>query len=422
MLPLVLGVALAATSPVLHLHVLLQEAREKNPDILAAKAQARAATAAIKPAAALDDPMLMLQLWNAPADFSSVPVMLQASQNLPLGGKLAARRSAAVAESDAATAGVAVHARDLEAGITRAYFDLFLAGETIRIDTSLEDTLRETERAAGSRVSAGQGEQIEVLKAQEELLELEAEVETAGAQRTAANARLAALIDEDPSRILGSPTTPQPLAILPMEQSLRARALQSRPELAAADAVVAGAEAQVTLARAARVPDLGVSAAAMYTFGGTDREHVFLFAGVQGNLPVFGDSKLQPRVDAATAQVESARDLRRSMQNKVFAELAEAYADVEAEGRQIRLHHDLVPVAHRILQSALAGYSAGRTPFLMVLDSERELQLHELDLARHLAAYEQRLADLEHAVGADLGLLSAAEAGGSDAHSGGSQP
>src|SRR5213593_2075344 len=86
MIALVLSVALAAPPP-LRLGDLLREAREKNPDLKAASARARAG--------ALDDPMLMVQLWNGPVDFSTVPVMLQVSQNIPLGGKRGARTDAA---------------------------------------------------------------------------------------------------------------------------------------------------------------------------------------------------------------------------------------------------------------------------------------------------------------------------------------
>jgi hypothetical protein len=52
----------------------------------------------------------------------------------------------------------------------------------------------------------------------------------------------------------------------------------------------------------------------------------------------------------------------------------------------------------------------------MVLDSVRELRMHHLDRAMHLAQYEQRLAELERAVGADLGLVAAAEAGHAHDH------
>jgi outer membrane protein TolC len=97
--------------------------------------------------------------------------------------------------------------------------------------------------------------------------------------------------------------------------------------------------------------------------------------------------------------------------NRVFAEIADAYAEVEAAQREIELHHRLIPLSHQALASALASYSAGRGGFTMVLDAERDLQMHELDLAMRTTNYSQRLADLERAVGGDVGLLRAAESG-----------
>ena len=98
MLAMLLSLALAAPAPI-RLVDLLREAREKNPDLTAAAARVRAARSAVSPAGALDDPMLMVQLWNAPVDFSSIPVMVQVSQQIPLGGKRGARRDAASADA-----------------------------------------------------------------------------------------------------------------------------------------------------------------------------------------------------------------------------------------------------------------------------------------------------------------------------------
>src|SRR2546421_10157826 len=113
MLVVLLSLALAAPAP-LRLPDLLREAREKNPDLKAAAARVRAAQSAISPAGALDDPMLMVQLWNSPVDFSTVPVMVQLSQNIPLGGKRGARTDAA--RADAAMAGAAPAQEQRELG------------------------------------------------------------------------------------------------------------------------------------------------------------------------------------------------------------------------------------------------------------------------------------------------------------------
>src|SRR5438067_12599643 len=136
MVAVALALAVAAPIP-LRLADLLREAREKNPDLKAAEARARAAKASVSPAGALDDPMLMVQLWNAPVDFSSIPVMVQVSQQLPLGGKRSARRDAAGADAAMADADLAGKERDLETQVAAAYFDLFLAERTQEIDDQL---------------------------------------------------------------------------------------------------------------------------------------------------------------------------------------------------------------------------------------------------------------------------------------------
>src|SRR6266852_1557026 len=114
MLHMLFALVLAAPTP-LRLADLLREARDKNPDLKAAQARVRSAQSSVSPAGALDDPMLMVQLWNTPVDFSSVPVMVQLTQPLPLGGKRAARRDAASGEAAAARGNALSKLRDIEA-------------------------------------------------------------------------------------------------------------------------------------------------------------------------------------------------------------------------------------------------------------------------------------------------------------------
>jgi len=125
-----------ATSPV-RLTDLLDEARKNNPELQSAREQANAAASSVAPAGALDDPMLMVQLWNGPVDFSTVPIMVQLSQPLSLGGKRAARRDAASGEATAARANALSKVRDIEAAVAKAYFDLYLADRTQEADEDI---------------------------------------------------------------------------------------------------------------------------------------------------------------------------------------------------------------------------------------------------------------------------------------------
>ena len=201
------------------------------------------------------------------------------------------------------------------------------------------------------------------------------------------------------------------LTSLPEVSELQQRALRERPELAAARAQIAAAEAQARLAKASTVPDLGVFAAEMHVFRNPGGPSNFLFAGVQVNLPIFSGGKNQPRIAGAAAQVVSAQEAGHALRNRIASEIAEQYAHVQAEQRQIELHHQLIPIAKQAVESAESSYGAGRADFTMVLDSARELRMHELDLATHLAMYDQRLAELQRAVGVDLGIEQAAEGG-----------
>ena len=413
MVPLVVCLALTPvpqTPPQVRLSDLLEEARRKNPRIHAAQAQVRADTAAADVAGSLDDPMAMVQLWNMPVDLSNVPLMVNVTQWLPLGDKRGARRAEANATAAASQADLATRARDVEAEVAKAYFDLFLADRIIEVDGEIAATLRSLVGAAAARVSAARGEESEVLRAQSEELKVESDQEAARARRAAAVAKLVALLDRPAGTDLGRTSEPGLLPDLPPVEALRARALQQRPELAGARAGITAAGARAQAARAAAVPDLGLSAGEMHVFRSATSPADFLFLGVQVNLPVFG-GKNRARAAGADAGLEAAREQAHAVETTVLADVEDALAEVKAEARQTELHHHLIPLSRQAVASAMGSYAAGRGSFASVLDAQRDLQMHALDLAMHLASYAQHLADLERAVGGDVGLVRAAESG-----------
>src|SRR5262249_29587325 len=128
-----LALALLAAPP-RRLPALLEDARQRNPELRAAEAQAQAAASSVSPAGALDDPLLMVQYWNGPVDFSVVPIMVQLTQTFPLGGKRRAREDAAAGEAMAARADAARRRLDLERGGAELYAALFVAGRSLVVD------------------------------------------------------------------------------------------------------------------------------------------------------------------------------------------------------------------------------------------------------------------------------------------------
>lgn len=398
MLHSMLAMALLAAPP-LRLSALLEDARQRNPELQAAEAQAQAAASSVSPAGALDDPMLMVQYWNGPVDFSVVPIMVQLTQTFPLGGKRRAREDAAAGEALAARADAVRRRLDVEREVSELYAAIYVADRSLVVHDEVLGVLRTLRSVAAARVSAGRTEVVDQLKAQSELLKEEAAHETLVAERTGALASLAALLDRDPAELQGPIEEPGSAGALRSDTELVARALEQRPELQAASGVISSAEARVRLSKAAGVPDITPLLAYMHTFGMPSPNN-FLFFGVQTNLPIFGGSKIDPAVTAARSRLESAQALQRSLKNRIGAEVRTAAARVRAEEQLVEIQRRLVPIARQALDASVSSYSAGRIDLLTVLDSARESLMRQIDLAEHQAMAERRRADLERALGA----------------------
>jgi outer membrane protein, heavy metal efflux system len=396
----IVSLALLAAPP-LRLSTLLEDARQRSPELQAAQAQARAAASAVSPAGALDDPLLTVEYWNGPVDFSVVPIMVQLTQTFPLGGKLRAKEDAAAADARAARGEALTRLRDLEREVTDLYVRLFVIERTLGVHDEVLGVLRSLQAVASARVASGRTEVVDQLKAQAELLKEEAAHQSLVAERTVALARLAALLDRDPGELGGTAEEPASPTPPPTDEELLTRALRERPELQVAASTVQAAEARTRLASAASVPDITPLVAYMHTFNQASPNN-FLFLGLQANLPIFGGNKIEPAVSAARARVEAAEALQRALRNRIATEVRSAAAQLRAEQELVRIQRRLVPISRQALDSAVSAYSAGRIGLLTVLDSEREALMREVELAQHLSLAELRRADLERAVGGPL--------------------
>ncbi len=135
--------ALARPSPgeerptaALRLADVLDQARERNPALAAARARAAGARYAPEQASAYDDPTLSWEAWNAPESFRVDQAdnnVFRLSQKLPFPGKrtLAGR----IAQRGADIAGAEASTSDLEvrAAVKRAYYGLWQAHQNLRI-------------------------------------------------------------------------------------------------------------------------------------------------------------------------------------------------------------------------------------------------------------------------------------------------
>lgn len=382
---------------------LLREVERRNPEFLGRQAQARAAAERPTQAGALEDPMLMLELWQVPVSLGALPLMITLRQPLPWPGKRSARAAALLPEVDRARAESDVAWRTLRLATVRAYYEYRLAVRLLEVLREDQQLLSLIAGAVQVRYQAGRADLAEVLRAQEALASMDNDLMDRGRDREVALGQLNALRSAAADQPLGAPLSgppPEELA-LPALDALTTRALQTRPELRVAAAEVARAQALGQAARAERAPDLALWAGYMASLRGGEEGRFTL--GVQSSLPSFSLSgrAAAGREAAALSQAGAAQREREVL--RVRAEVREALLQVEAARRHLRLHRQtLLPLSQRAVAAAQLGYQGGRVELPLVLDAARALFTHRREYERFAADYAQRLAELEAAVGAPL--------------------
>jgi outer membrane protein TolC len=158
---------LAAQTPALPLRQAIDEALERNPELVALRRELDAAEHGPAQARFLDPPMFSAQTWQwpinslNPADANMY--MFMVSQPLPGRGKRDLR--AAVAEADAALAGNAidVRARDVVERVKQAWADLYLARKTVELHHEDVALLRQLADISTTKYATGQAPQHDVL-------------------------------------------------------------------------------------------------------------------------------------------------------------------------------------------------------------------------------------------------------------------
>ena len=391
------------------LSLLLKEAAERNPDVIAARRESDAAASRVEPAAALDDPMLEAGLLNVPAQSFSLRredmtmKMIGISQRLPYPGKRALRREAAQKDAEAS----AVAAREVLNRVQRemkaAYLDLWLADESLRLTEANLRVLEQFLSIAESRYTVGQSSQADVFRAQTQLSRMQEERLRLGRERPTFEAELnraAGRIDA----VAITPRAPQLREADLRLEALRAAARANRPQLLAQQRLVERGAAQVDLARKDYYPDFDVR----FSYGQRDnfqdlRREDMVSLTIAINLPVWGKNKREPRVAEAESMRGQAAAMYQARLNEADALLRQQVAAAGQALRSVRLYENsLLPQARLTADASLSAYRVGRVDFFTLLDSRMTVFNAEIGRAAVVVAYNKALAEIEFLTGAAL--------------------
>ncbi|HEX9779873.1 MAG TPA: TolC family protein [bacterium] len=390
------------------LETLLEEARARNPRIRAAQAAWRAARLDIPQASALPDPTVGYMVMGEHLETRLGPQehVFEVEQMVPFPGKLLARRREAAAAARAAEAAVRGIEQDVRLSVAQAYYDLYAVDGTIRVVEDLQELLRNIEGIAQARYASGTGSQRDVAKAQAEVSDTIQRLFVLRQRRETLGSLLNALLDRDPRGAAPSTVRPDvPSAALELDTLLEL-ARTHRPELAAAAANAEEAAHAAARAKLAYAPDLSVGFRYIGIGDGTtslphDGRDAWMVP-VMVTVPLW-QNRIVPEVLEAARRREASRALLEEETNLTEFAVRDAFARFDAARRIVSLYeHALIPEAELALRSDQAGYEAGRTDVLNLIDSERVYLNANVAHLQSLAEALTQFAALERAVGAPL--------------------
>lgn len=168
-----------------------------------------------------------------------------------------------------------------------------------------------------------------------------------------------------------------------------------RPDIAAAEARLAAAQADVQVARAAMLPKITLTA----TLGtGADKAHDLLqnpFYNLTSALiaPIFNNGRLKAERDQTIARQHELLETYRGAIVSGFADVEKALNSIDGLDQQHRWQHEELHQAKRAFDIAEARYRAGAEDLLTVLQTQRTLyEAQNLDVQLRLSRLQASVA------------------------------
>jgi cobalt-zinc-cadmium efflux system outer membrane protein len=381
-------------------------ALERNPEIEVAARRVAAMEAHVPVAGALDDPMAMVRGWGLPLrqpwDLNQSQNMFSISQTLPGSGKRALRTSVAESDVDVAKAQLDQVRLEVRVRVHKAFDDLLLAGEEMQIHDQHMGIARQAIEEARIKYTVGKTPQQDVLKAQMALTALTEHMIRFDQDADLARARLNTLLGRDPDAPLHVTGDFALRGVLPAAQKLDEIALQSRPDLIAAELAATRSHKEQALAKKAYTPDFTVSAGYMLMPAGSKMRNNYMVEGAM-NLPWLNHRKHDAEIAEATAQATEQDAELAAQRNAAFGEIQQALVEAQAAQRLAHMYRDqLRPQAEATLQSSVIAYENDKTSLLDLLDSQMAVINVDLDWLDAAADFDARLAELELTTGTPL--------------------
>jgi outer membrane protein TolC len=309
----------------------------------------------------------------------------------------------ASASASVASAELEIAQRGLVATVVGLYYGAITADRKLAVARRSADEAASFTHLTQQREDAREVAHADVIKAQLQEQQRQRDLADAALQQQKSRLDLAVLLFPDPHTpySLADADEQSDLKPLAPKADIQAAAAKLNPELRSALASQRAASLDVTGARAAYLPDLGLNFnygidAAQFAVNSPDHyRNLGYSASVTVDLPVWDWFSTHDRIKQKIAQRDSASVNLTQTQRKLIAQIDEFYDEATVARDQLQSLDTSVSTARESLRLTRLRYTAGEATVLEVVDAQNSLITVETAKEDGVLRYRAALADLQ---------------------------
>ena len=275
--------------------------------------------------------------------------------------------------------------------LNSSYYDLLLAQEIEKIQSSNVGLYVKTMQAAELRLKAGDIASSDVSRIRVDLLKTQNDLRQAQANRQKAQTNLAYLIGKEAEAGNINAQDNWPDTKQYPGQTIQ-RNIDQRPDVLAAEARTKQAEENTKLANALKTRDVNIALQYQHFPGqmpGTGENTI----GAAVSIPLFTNYEYQGEIARAQVDLNAAQEAKDQTRAAALTEIERANADLQAATEKLqRFDQQILTEAQKASDAAEFAYNHGATGITDLLDARRVLRALQLDAATVRADFAKSLA------------------------------
>ena len=308
-------------------------------------------------------------LWRAQASVS---------YEADLFGRVSSTVDAATADAQQSEALYRSVLLALQADVAQAYFQVRELDAGLQLYRQTVALREETLQLIQRRYDAGDISELDLARARSELESARAETLGFERRRTTAEHALAVLLGKAPSEFT-LPEQPLTRIAVTIPAGLPSSLLERRPDIAAAERAMAGANARIGAAEAAFFPSLHLTGGAGFESAELGNlfewsTRTFLLGPIVGaalSLPIFDGGRRQAGLDRARAVYEEDVANYRQTVLTAFREVEDNLANLRILSGQMSAQDAALQASQRAARISHTQYNEGSISYLDVIEADR---------------------------------------------------